>query len=328
MIKRYGVVEIGTRGVRLLIADASPLGLETFVYSTGDFSDLGRYADKYGNLSKRSIERVCQIVARYIGMAEAKGADQLIGIATEGVRAAPNRDILLKTLAPLINISLLSRQEEATYSFVACVDSFSQQMVIDEPLLVVDQGGGSTELTTGFVRLNGEMVLKDFVTLNLGTIGISKIFVESDTLGQSFKAVRSLVRQELNRHPPLKSLGNRPPGLTVGLGSAITQFMWEIMKGDPERPASLYEVHGHPIQTGTIMQQLDRIEHGLGHYTQDDFGADMYIGSELAVWLSGFITYYEILSRYNVPEIFVSRNGTRYGALLWQAGRQCKVRLS
>jgi exopolyphosphatase/pppGpp-phosphohydrolase len=328
MIKRYGVVEIGTRGVRLLIADASRLGLEAFVYSTGDFSDLGRYADKHGNLSKHSIDRVCQIVSRYIGMAEAKGADQLVGIATEGVRAAPNRDILLRTLAPLVSIKLLSSQEEAAYSFIACVDSFQHRMVTNAPLLVIDQGGGSTELTAGFTTPDGEIVLRDFVTLNLGTIGISKIFVEAATLGQAFEAARRLVQQELNLNPPLKSLAKQPPALTVGLGSAITQFMWEIMKGDPNRPAALHEVHGQPIQTETIAHQLERIERGLGHYTQDDFGADMYIGSELAVWLSGFITYYEILSYYGVPEIYVSRNGTRYGALLWQAGRQCTLALT
>ena len=62
MIKRYGVVEIGTRGVRLLVADASEEGIEQFVFSTGGLSDLGRSADANGNLSKRSIERVSRIV--------------------------------------------------------------------------------------------------------------------------------------------------------------------------------------------------------------------------------------------------------------------------
>lgn len=328
MIKRYGVVEIGTRGVRLLVADASHEGIEQFVFSTGGLSDLGRNADESGNLSKRSIERVSRIVARYIGIAEAKGAEQVFGIATEGVRAAPNQLQLLQALATLIDVKPLSREQEAAYSFTACADAFCHKVPAGASLLAVDQGGGSTELTAGTIESKDEIVLRDFVTLDLGTVTISKMVVEAETLAEAFKTVRQQVRNELNWHPALQSLKTVTPELTVGLGSAITQFMWEVMKNGPERVTSLRDVHGQPIQTSTIAEQLDRIERRLGHYTRDDFGADLYPGSELAVWLSGFLTYYEILRFFDIPEIYVSRNGTRYGALLWHVGKRCKVDLN
>ncbi|GAB4441616.1 MAG: Ppx/GppA phosphatase family protein [Anaerolineae bacterium] len=327
MVRRYGVVEIGTRGVRLLVADASRDGIEQFVYSTGDLSDLGRYADRRGNLSPRSIQRVCRIVSRYIGIAEGKGARQIIGIATEGVRAAPNRDTLIKTLAPLMNVWLLSREEEAAFSFVACVDAFADRLAAGDVLLAIDQGGGSTELTAGSISAAGDMVLQDVATLNLGSVTIAREFVSAATPVEGLRAVRQIVRRELAQQPPFQSLARQRPRLTVGLGSSITRFMWDLLREGPQRAASLQEVHRRPISAAQMARHLNRIEAMLNRYSKDDLGADQYIDSELAVWLSGFVTYYEILNYFNVPEIFVSRNGTRYGAMLWHAGKQCRIEL-
>lgn len=328
MLKRYGVVEIGTRGVRLLVADASREGIEQFVYSTGDLSDLGRYADRQGNLSSRSIQRVCRIVSRYIGIAEGKGAQQIIGIATEGVRVAPNRAALINTLAPLMNVWLLSQEEEAAFSFVACVDAFGNRLTAGDVLLAIDQGGGSTELTAGSISAAGEMVLQDVATLNLGSVTIAREFINAPTPGEGLRAVREVVRRELAQQPRFQSLAQHQPTLTVGLGSSITRFMWDLLREGPHRITTLQEIHGQPINTVQMQEHLKRIETMLARYSKADLGADQYIDSELAVWLSGFVTYYEILNYLNVPEIFVSRNGTRYGAMLWHAGKQCRIELT
>lgn len=328
MLRRYGVVEIGTRGVRLLVADASREGIEQFVYSTGDMSDLGRYADRHGNLSTRSIRRVCQIVSRYIGIAEGKGAEQVIGIATEGVRSAPNRQMLLKTLAPLVDVRLLSSTEEAAYSFVACVDAFSHKLTENDVVLVIDQGGGSTELSAGRVIAGGGVVLQDIATLDLGAVAIAKKFISASTPADGLTLVRRAVRAELERQPAFRSLAEAKPALTVGLGSSITRFMWDLMKAEPNRMVTLRDVHGQPVNTTFMAAQLNRIEQMLTNYTQADLGAELYVDSELAEWLSGFLTYYEILNFFDVPEIFVSRNGTRYGAMLWYAGKQCRIELT
>ena len=328
MLRRYGVVEIGTRGVRLLVADASRNGIEQFVYSTGDLSDLGRYADKHGNLSKRSIQRVSRIVSRYIGIAEGKGAEQILGIATEGVRAAPNRQDLIKTLAPLVDMRLLTQAEEAAYSFVACVDAFGHLLTAGDVLLAIDQGGGSTELTAGVVSAGGEIILQDVAKLNLGAVTISKELVNAPVPADGLKAVRQAVRQELESRPRFQSLAHNRPSVTIGLGSSITRFMWDLMNREPDKPVTLQEVHGKPISAELMERQLNRIETMLGRYARADLGAEQYLDSELAVWLSGFLTYYEILHFFNVPEIFVSRNGTRYGAMLWHAGKQCRIKLA
>ncbi len=327
MLRRYGVVEIGTRGVRLLVADASGSGIEQFVYSTGELSGLGRYADGAGNLSPHSIQRVCRIVSRYIGIAEGKGAQQIIGIATEGVRAAPNRDALIKMLAPLVNVWMLSQEEEAAFSFVACVDAFAHRLTAGDVLLVIDQGGGSTELTAGSLTAAGEMVLQDVSTLNLGSVTISKVFAGARTPGEGLKTVRQLVRDELARQPRFRSLARNSPALTVGLGSSITRFMWDLMRDEPKKTVTLKDVHGRCIGAAQMEQYLGRIEASLNRYPTQDAGNALSLDSELAVWLSGFVTCYEILNYFNVPEIFVSRNGTRYGAMLWHAGKQCRIDL-
>jgi exopolyphosphatase/pppGpp-phosphohydrolase len=327
MTKRYGVIEVGTRGIRLLIADASSAGIERFIYSTGDLSELGREADSEGNLSESSVERVRQLVAKYVEIAQDRRAEEIVVIATEVIRAAPNKQALQDILAPMVQLRVLTREEEAAYSFIACVDAFQHKLTADSTLLGIDQGGGSTELTAGTVGGNGEAVLRDIAILELGTVTLSRMFVNAPNLKKGFDNVRQRVREELAGQPLFRSLATDAPTLTVGLGSAITTFARGIIRERTGRAPSLRDLHGQSVRTTLMAQKITEIEPVLGQTRKEDFGAELQTDSELAILVSGILTYYEILNLYDIQEIYVSRNGMRYGALLWQAGKQCRIEL-
>src|SRR5215510_15387134 len=58
--ERYAVIEMGTKGIRLLVADISEGSIEQVVHSTGDLSQLGQEVDEAGNISPKSIRHVIE----------------------------------------------------------------------------------------------------------------------------------------------------------------------------------------------------------------------------------------------------------------------------
>lgn len=326
MTKRYGVIDIGTRGIRLLVADATSAGIKKFVYSTGDLSNLGREADSDGNLCEESIERVRRLTNKYVEVAQDRQADEIMAVATEVIRAAPNRQDLETSLAPLLSLRVLTREEEAVYSFIACVDAFEHILTENSVVLVIDQGGGSTELTAGTVDDGKEIVLQDIATLGLGTVDLSRMLVNAPSLRRGFDNVRQKVREELARAPRIRSLETQAPTLTVGLGSAITMFARGIIREKRGYNPSLRDLHGESIRTELIAQKIAETETALTNLNERDL-PDLQADDKLSTLVSGIMTYYEILKLYQSYRIYINRNGMRYGALLWQAGKRCRIEL-
>ncbi len=327
MKERHAIIEIGARGIRLLVADASPHGIENIIYSTGDLSNLGKDADSLGNLSSSSIKRVSNIANRYYNLAKENGADNILAVATEVVRSAPNKTDLQQAIAPLMPFKIITKEEEAAFSFVASVNVFQHQLTADSRILVIDQGGSSTELTTGSYDKNGEFVLQGISNLDLGTVALSKLFVNAFYLKQGFDAVRETVREELRCTAPFPMLQTSPPSLTIGLGSAIMIFARGITNQKEGREPRLKDLHGQSVSTRLIGQKIAETEPSLSGLRKSDFGSELTPDSDLATLVSGILTYHEISQLYNVSQIRISRHGMRYGALLWQAGKRCQINL-
>ena len=327
MNKRYGVIEVGTRGIRLLVADASSERLLRVIYTTGDLSNLGKEVDKNGNLSPKSVRRVEKIAQEYRKIANDRGASKILIIATEVVRSAPNSVIIEEALKPIAPMKILTHEEEAAFSFVASVVAFQNNLAPGSTVLVIDQGGGSTELTTGIFYPKKEVVLKGLNKFDLGTVALSKRFVNASTLKDGFDNVRQTIRKELTRFRPFQILKSKPPTITVGLGSAITIFAQGIILGTEGEKPRLKDLHGRLIKTSLIAKKIAETEPKLRHLTRDDLGFELTADSELTTLISGILTYYEIARMYKIDKIRMSRTGMRYGALLWLAGKQYQIDL-
>lgn len=325
MIKRYGVIEIGTRGIRLLVADASALGIYRIEYSTGDLSNLGREADEAGNLSPSSITRVGRIVARYIDIAKEKGAGEILALATEVARTAPNRHMLHEKIGQIVPLEILNKEREAAYSFIACVDAFQKDIITDSTLLVVDQGGGSTELIYGDASSEGETVLRGLSAMPLGTVALSRIFVSSSTIEAGMANVREAIKRELLAGHQFDALWQSPPTMAIGLGSAITAYLKSIVAHQEGHEPSLKSLHGRTISMDEVTNYIERIGPVLTSLNRKP--GDLKADSRLTTVIGGIIAFDEITSHYRVGELRVSRHGLRYGALAWRAGRQCRIEL-
>jgi exopolyphosphatase/guanosine-5'-triphosphate,3'-diphosphate pyrophosphatase len=323
--KRYAVFEIGTRGVRLLVADASPNGISQIVFSTGGLSELGSGRDQANNISEDVIARVHRQAEEYLSLAREHGAEEIFGFATEAVRSAANRAEFLAALAPVCNVEILDSDQEARYSFLASVEAFKHVLHPDESVLVVDQGGGSLELACGSLDKDSVIKLQGFDSLPLGTVELTRQFAEARSLRDGFENASRLIHSELERHKIFPLIADRPPTQAYGLGSAITELAKRLHKDSSARK-SLQELHGLFIPIKIIRDLVAATDAEL-NAPKSRYGDRVGVDGDKSTLLGGVLTYHQILEKYRAEGITVNRRGLRFGVLLGKAGYPYRIDL-
>ena len=143
---RVAVADVGTNSTRLLVADVVD-GLVAEVERLLEITRLGEGVDARGELSPAARERVLRCLRSFAGTARELGAQRLLAVATSAVRDAADRDAFLAAVAATgFEPRLLSGDEEAAATFAGVTSSRSEPT---QGTLVVDVGGGSTEVVIG-----------------------------------------------------------------------------------------------------------------------------------------------------------------------------------
>ena len=146
---RYGALDIGTVTCRLLVADVED-GRIIDVDKEYAITDLGVGVDATGRLSEAAIERVLACVDRYLEVLARYDTPEhpvrrLIAMATSASRDAENGPEFAACLAERgVTLAVIPGSREAQLTFLGASSDFP-----DEKLLVVDIGGGSTEVVAG-----------------------------------------------------------------------------------------------------------------------------------------------------------------------------------
>lgn len=143
---RVAVVDIGSNSTRLLVAEVEK-GRVSEVVRQSRVTKLGRGVDLSGQLSGEAIEAACEAIADYVEICREAGVEQIASIATSAVRDASNGSAFVAELRERFALSarVLDGEEEARLTYAGATAEHTPA----EPTLVVDIGGGSTELIVG-----------------------------------------------------------------------------------------------------------------------------------------------------------------------------------
>jgi exopolyphosphatase / guanosine-5'-triphosphate,3'-diphosphate pyrophosphatase len=144
---RMAVADLGTNSTRLLVADVTPDGQLTQLERHTTVTRLGDGVDGSGRLTPEAIERVCATLACYREIADAAGAERRIAVATSAVREAENGGELAARLRDALgfDVRVIDGDEEARLTFLGATAGRET----GAETLVIDIGGGSTELVSG-----------------------------------------------------------------------------------------------------------------------------------------------------------------------------------
>lgn len=191
---RYGALDIGTVTCRLLVADVED-GRIIDVDKEYAITDLGVGVDATGRLSEAAIERVLACVDRYLEVLARYDTPEhpvrrLIAMATSASRDAANGPEFAARLAERgITLAVIPGSREAQLTFLGASSDFP-----GENLLVVDIGGGSTEVVAG--RFGEDPIASH--SFNIGCRRVTERFFHDDppTVGQ-MDAARQWIRETM-----------------------------------------------------------------------------------------------------------------------------------
>ena len=297
--RRVAVIDVGTNSTRLLIADVdagrvSPLERRSTV------TRLGRGVDLSGRLASEAVEDVCAAIGGYLGTIEELGAETVDAIATSAVRDAENGSAFIAELRERFALSarVLAGEEEARLTYLGA----TSESPPSEPTLVVDIGGGSTELIVGS---GTEIAFHD--SLQAGVVRHSERYIDSDppTAGE-LEALATDIRGLLE-----DSVGagvEARAGIAVaGTPTSLASVEMGLEPYDPSR------VHGHVLPLPSIQRMLSRL-------------ASLPLAERVEVTglhpdraptiVAGVVILIQVMRAFGLHEIEVSEHDILYGTAL------------
>lgn len=144
---RIATIDIGTNTAQLLVADVTDGAVER-VDAAERFVRLGEGVDASGRVGDAARARLFDTLRTYDQRLRDHGAERVAVAGTSALRDATNRTAVLEAIRSEFGwtVDVLAGDEEAAWSFAAACSAFGD---LSGPCLVVDIGGGSTELIAG-----------------------------------------------------------------------------------------------------------------------------------------------------------------------------------
>lgn len=148
MSETVAALDAGTNTLRLLIAAVGEDGRLREYDRELRFVGLGHGVDATGRLDAAAIKRAWAAIDDYVPLIRRHGCARARFVATSASRDAANRDEFFSGVRERLGVEaeLISGDEEAVLSFTGAL---SGARIGGDPVLVMDSGGGSTELVRG-----------------------------------------------------------------------------------------------------------------------------------------------------------------------------------
>ncbi|MGI8479186.1 MAG: Ppx/GppA phosphatase family protein [Gaiellaceae bacterium] len=289
---RVAAVDLGTNSTRLLVADVEDDRLHEVVRVL-TITRLGEGVDKRRRLLPVPIARVRNCLTEYRRELEAQGAERTLAIATSAVRDAENGEAFLGEIKWSYGFTtrLLDGTEEAAM-MVRGVTTGRQPV---EDTLIVDIGGGSTELV---VTSSGEATVS--TSLDVGCVRLTERFLGSDPPSRpELAGAGAYVRSLLPRYEAESAIGVAGTVTTLA-----TLDLW-LDEYQPER------THGHRIHREAVERELERL---AGMTLAERLHIPGIEPGRAPVIVAGLVVLREIMDAYGLDEIEVSERDILHGA--------------
>ena len=246
---RVAAADIGTNTTRLLVADVGSGGTVAEVERLTEITRLGEGVDASGALAEGPMGRVTSALAHYAERARAHHAERLLAVATSATRDAANRDdFLARVAATGFEPRLFSGDDEAITAFAGvCSRAPGEEALPADGSLVVDIGGGSTELVVG----SSEGVAWSR-SLQAGSVRMTERFLGEDVVAERDVAACSRAVEELLQVVPAEVVQGTRRVIAVA-GTATT--LAAIANGAYD-PDAVHLARITRAQTRSIQEQL------------------------------------------------------------------------
>lgn len=246
-MKRVAAIDCGTNSIRLLISDIdTSTNTATDVCREMKIVRLGEGVDKTNAFSPRALERTFKAIDEYEQILLKNKVENLRFVATSATRDAQNKAMFIKGVIDRLRIvpEVIVGTEEAALSFDGATRSLRQKH--KAPFLIIDLGGGSTELVIGDQEPTGAY------SMNVGCVRMTERHTPG---GNPTKAQEEAIRTDVRN--ALKEAGKKvdwqKAQTIVGVAGTVTTVAAHILKLKTYDPEVL---HGASISAQQISQTV------------------------------------------------------------------------
>lgn len=323
--ENIGILELSTKAVKFLTADQT-LVLDNgfnfdYFFRQADKTETGRGLDKKNNMDLSYFDnQVLPSIRKMIRFARDRKIDTLYSVATAAYRSANNREQVVDRIRETcgINVKILKKSEEALATLTAFIFSRSKDLKINptENIVMIDQGGGSTEISL----FKGQELL-DTYSLNLGTTVLKTVLLKESnkntSLRKAFKDSDKLIKDRLRTYyssPKSKLFIRNKANYLVANGTAVTEASGK--KGNAQQHCTkmtldyleniVFKYENSLLERYSTTDELMHDLEGTRSSQRDTL--DRYVVCRL-----GIPMFLEIMKGFSIDQIIINGTGLWYG---------------
>jgi exopolyphosphatase / guanosine-5'-triphosphate,3'-diphosphate pyrophosphatase len=241
-------IDCGTNSTRLLVA--YPRG--PIIESINRITRLGQGVDQTRRLNPEAIERTLAVLREFKRIIDQHGVDRVRMTATSAARDAVNREEFFAPAEQIVGLrpELLAGDEEGRLSFAGATSDLDSG---GGPWLIVDIGGGSTELVVGPGPDGGPLAVR---SLDMGCVRVTERFLLSDPpdpeqMEEAREFSSNLLEQAVAEEPRFR-LGHTLVGL-AGTVSALARLDEQLEVYDRDK------LHHHLLTAARVAELRDSL---------------------------------------------------------------------
>jgi exopolyphosphatase / guanosine-5'-triphosphate,3'-diphosphate pyrophosphatase len=303
MTRRFASIDVGTNTVKMLVADLSGDGA-TPVFEQSVMARLGEGMQAHGmRLREIPMRRAIDALADFVKNAREAGVEQIAAIGTAALRDAENQAEFLQRIEERcgFSIEVISGWEEARLSYLAvrrdrCWRDYSR-------LLVIDIGGGSTEIVQGET---GTDQIAERTSVNLGAVKLTESILRSDP--PSITQLAAAQQAAAERFAAVELLPSPEKAQVIGVGGTLTNLGAMDLGGNTTSET----LHGHVLSLQKLEGQIALLASRTVAERKEIPGLDP---NRADIILGGAILLSQALARLGSPSVDVSTRGLRWGLL-------------
>jgi exopolyphosphatase/guanosine-5'-triphosphate,3'-diphosphate pyrophosphatase len=296
-------VDIGSNSVRLKIARLTGHRLQA-IHEDREVTRLGDWVFRSGILSPDAMAETVKVLRRFHRAVQEAGTDSVRVVGTSALRDARNSQAFLEWVRSATGwtMEIISGLEEARLIHLGLISSLR---VNASPVLMIDLGGGSCELT-----ISSKGHIRDTVSLPLGAVRLTTEFFHHDPPRKpELRRLRGFIEREIGRIADRVSRA-RPKVVIATSGTAAS--LAAVCHG-------LYKTKG-PRAAVVSRAQMRRVAKMLARLPIDERKKLSGVGPRRAeIIAAGAAVYAELVERFQLRGFRYSPLGLRDGLLALMA---------
>ena len=292
-------IDIGTNTILLLIAEIKNNKIIA-IRNEHRVPRIGMGLKESNNISTEKIKMLFNILSEYIEIIRSYKCEIILAIGTNAFRIASNASSIVSTIKDKlgIQINIVTSLKEAELSFQGAMSSFNYD---NNDNLVIDIGGGSTELISG--KLHQIININSFQT---GAVSGTEVYFKHDP--PLPKEIYNFDKYLSSTFVHLKFPQNVRAIAIAGTPTTLVCILKDLKLYNEDA------VEGSILLQDDVYILKEELSHLSSYEIQERY--PQVVSGREDVLLAGTIILYKLMKLFNLTEVLVSTKGVRYGAIV------------